>query len=221
MSRFNSKTLVAGLTACAVISFAVAVFAAPPHPTAPQTETAAPAGRVMIGDFEGQVVQSKQYGPLILSHGHEFGWGWSTTTDQSSGGHSVARISLIHPGAHGTRGALRVSGEIKPGFPYGPWAGVVWFPGRAPMQPVDLSAEHELDFWARGTPGTYNLMLGAGAPGGIPLYAHFVITPQWKEYHIALATDFPNANWKHVYYLAFSAGNLGTFRFDLDQVSLH
>ncbi len=37
MSRFNSKSLVAGLTACAVISFAVAVFAAPPHPTAPQT----------------------------------------------------------------------------------------------------------------------------------------------------------------------------------------
>ena len=221
MSHFTYKPMFVGLSLCAAILFTATVSAAPPHQTVAQTETVAPAGSVMIGDFEGQAVRSKQYGSLILSHGHEFGWGWSTTTDQRMGGHSVARFSLIHPGADGTRGALRVSGEIKPGFPYGPWAGVIWFPGREPMQPADLSAEHELDFWARGTPGSYNLMLDAGAPGGIPLYAHFVTTPQWKEYHIALATDFPNANWKHVYYLAFSAGNLGKFRFDLDQVSLH
>ncbi len=218
ITQFSSISVAAGVAILFALSASAAPTAAQSHAS---TISVAPAGTVLIGGFEGKATPNKQYGTLVLSHGHEFGWGWSTTTDQMAGGHSVASIALIHPGADGTHGALRVSGEIKAGFPYGPWAGVIWFPGREPMQPADLSAEHELDFWARGTPGSYNLMLDAGAPGGIPLYAHFVTTPQWKEYHIALATDFPNANWKHVYYLAFSAGNPGKFRFDLDQVSLH
>lgn len=220
MSHLNSKIVAGGLTACAVFSLAVTAAAAAPPRTAAGAEAVAAAGSLMIGDFEDKAVQSQQYGTLILRHGREFGWGWSMTTDQRVGGNSRASIALIHPGADGTRGALRVSGEIKPGFPYGPWAGAIWFPGRQPMQPADLSAEHELVFWARGTSGSYNLMLDAGAPGGIPLYAHFVISPQWTEYRIPLASSFPDADWKHVYYLAFSAGNQGRFQFDLDQVSL-
>ncbi len=216
MSHFINKSMFASFTACAAILFITAVSAAPPTQTAAPAETVAPAGTVMIGEFEGKLLQNKQYGTLILSHGHEFGWGWSTTSDQRMGGHSVASIALIHPGADDTHGALRVSGEIKAGFPYGPWAGAIWFPGREPMQPADLSAKHELVFWARGTPGNYSLMLDAGAPGGIPLYASFITTPRWKEYHIPLATSFPNAEWKHVYYIAFSAGNPGKFQFDLD-----
>lgn len=174
----------------------------------------------MIGDFEGKSIQDKQYGTLILNHGHEFGWGWSASTDQRVGGHSVASITLIHPGADGTHGALRVSGEIKSGFPY-PWAGAIWFPGHEPMQSADLSAKKELSFWARGKPGRYSIMLDAGSPVGIPLYASFVTTTQWKEYHIPLATSFPNADLKQVFYVAFSAGNPGKFEFDVDQVTLH
>lgn len=197
-----------------------AASAAPSRQTPKSVETAAPAAQVMIGDFEGKAVQNKQYGTLILSHGHEFGWGWSVTTDQRAGGHSVANIALIHPGANGTHGALQVSGEIKSGFPY-PWAGAVWFPGHAPMQPADLSAKQELTFWARGKPGSYNLMLMSGSPSSIPLYASFVTTSKWKEYHIPLAASFPNADWKQVYFIAFSAANPGKFEFDLDQVKLH
>ncbi|MGH8402519.1 MAG: hypothetical protein ACRESO_03810 [Gammaproteobacteria bacterium] len=221
MSYFINKSLLAGLTAIAMYLFVGATLAAPPDQTSKVVETVAPSGTVMIGDFEGNAVQDKQYGTLILNHGHsEFGWGWSTTTDQRVGGHSVANIALIHPGADGTHGTLRVSGGIKAGFPY-PWAGAIWFPGREPMQLADLSGKHELSFWARGKSGSYNLMLDSGAPGGIPLYSPFVITPQWKEYHIPLATSFPNADWKHVYYIAFSAANPGKFQFDLDQVSLY
>ncbi len=221
MSHFTYKPLFVGLSLCAAILFTAAVSAAPPAQTAIPALSVAPAGSVMIGDFEGKTTPNKRYGTLVLSHGHEFGWGWSTTTDQMAGGHSVASIALIHPGADGTHGALQVTGEIKPGFPYGPWAGAIWFPGHEPMQPADLSAKKELTFWARGTPGSYNLMLDCGAPGGIPLYTQFVTTPQWKEYHIPLATSFPNADWKQVYYLAFAAGTNGKFQFDLDQVSLH
>ncbi|MGH8415270.1 MAG: hypothetical protein ACRESX_11125, partial [Gammaproteobacteria bacterium] len=176
---------------------------------------------VMIGDFEDKAVESKQYGTLILNHGHgQIGWGWSVSTDERAGGHSVANIALIHPGADGTHSALQVSGEIKAGFPY-PWAGAIWFPGREPMQPADLTGKQELSFWARGKPGSYNIMLMSGSPGSIPLYASFVTTDQWKEYHIPLASSFPNADWKHVYFIAFSASNPGKFQFDLDQVSLH
>lgn len=221
MSHFISKHLLAGLTTCGAIAFAVAASAAPPATTSAPSENIAPAGAVLIGNFEGKTVQSKQYGTLVISHGHEFGWGWSVTTDQLAGGKSVAAISLIHPGADGTRGALHVTGEIKPGFPYGPWAGAIWFPGHEPMQAADLSGDHELVFWARGKAGSYNLMLSSGSPGSIPLYASFVTSPKWKEYHIPLASSFPNADWKHVYYLAFSAANPGKFQFDLDQVSLH
>ncbi len=219
MSRITNQSLLAGLIAGAMCLFAGSVSAAPPNQTAAAVETAAPSGKVMIGNFEGKAVQNKQYGTLILRHGHEFGWGWSVSTDQRAGGHSVAKIALIHPGADGTHGALRVSGEIKPGFPY-PWAGAIWFPGHEPMQPGDLSAKKELTFWARGKPGSYSIMLESGSPGGIPLYASFITTPRWKEYHIPLATTFPNAEWKHVYYIAFSAANPGKFQFDIDQVAL-
>lgn len=221
MSHFTIKYLLTELAACTAILFATAVSAAPPTTTAAPPENVAPASVVMIGDFEGETVQNKQYGTLIPSHGHEFGWGWSTTSDQRAGGHSVANIGLIHPGADGTHGALQVSGEIKPGFPYGPWAGAIWFPGQYPTQPANLSAKKELTFWARGTPGSYNLMLSTGSANSIPLYSSFVVTKQWKEYHIPLATSFPNADWKQVIYLAFSAANMGKFEFDLDQVTLH
>lgn len=221
MSHSINKTLFAVLTAGALCLFATSVSAAPPAHSATMTEAVAPAGMIMIGDFEGKTTPNKQYGTLVLSHGHEFGWGWSTTTDQVAGGHSVASITLIHPGADGTHAALRVTGEVKPGFQFGPWAGAIWFPGHEPMQAADLSAKRELTFWARGTPGSHNVMLASGSPNGIPLYAAFVIIQQWKEYHMPLATSFPNADWKHVYYIAFAAGTNGKFQFDLDQVTLH
>ena len=220
MPHAITKTLFAILAAGALYLFAASVSAAPPAHTTAMADAVAPAGTVMIGDFEGKTTPSKQYGTLVLSHGHEFGWGWSTTTDQVAGGNSVAGIAIIHPGADGTHAALRVTGEVKPGFQYGPWAGAIWFPGHEPMQPADLSAKKELTFWARGTPGSHNVMLASGSANGIPLYASFVITKQWKEYHMPLATSFPNADWKQVYYLAFAAGTNGKFRFDLDQVTL-
>lgn len=214
MSRFINKSLLTGIAACTAVAFTAAVYAAPP------TENLAPAGTVMIGNFEGQTTQNKQYGTLVMSPKGEFGWGWSTTSDERMGGHSRASIGIVHPGVSGTHGALQVSGEIKPGF-IAPWAGAIWFPGHYPTQPANLSAKKELSFWARGTPGSYNLMLSTGSANSMPLYAPFVIGKQWKEYHIPLAASFPNADWKQVVYLAFSAANPGKFRFELDQVTLH
>lgn len=221
MSHSFNKSTFTILTTGLLCLFAGLASAAPPHQTTAITEAVAPEGPLMIGNFEGKATPNKQYGTLILSPKQEFGWGWSSTTDQRAGGHSVASIALVHPGAAGTRGALQVTGEIKPGFPYGPWAGTIWFPGHEPMQPANLSAKKELSFWARGTPGSYNMMLSTGSANSIPLYSSFVIGKQWKEYHIPLSTSFPNADLKQVVYLAFTAANPGKFQFDLDQVTLH
>jgi len=221
MSHFINKLMLGSLTTSAAILFAASALAASPAHAHTPAANIAPAGVVMIGDFEGKTTPNKQYGTLVINLGHEFGWGWSTTTDQVAGGHSVASITIIHPGADGTHAALRVTGEVKPGFQYGPWAGAIWFPGHKPMQPGDLSAKKELTFWARGTPGSYNLMLSTGSVNSIPIYSAFLLTKQWKEYHVPLASSFPNADWKHVYYIAFSAGNPGKFQFDLDQMTLH
>lgn len=221
MTHIAHKSLLGGLVASATIVLGASAYATPTAQVSAPAVNVAPAGTVLIGGFEGKTVENKKFGTLVMRHGTEFGWGWSVTTDQLAGGHSVATIKLIHPGANGTHGALQVTGEIKPGFPYGPWAGAIWFPGHEPMQPADLSAKKALRFWARGTPGSYNLMLSTGSANSIPLYSSFVVTKQWKEYHISLAASFPNADWKHVIYLAFSAGNPGMFQFDLDQVTLH
>lgn len=220
MSQPVNKLAFHSLTVVAIL-FTVSAWAAPPAQTHAAVTGVAPAGTVLIGNFEGKTTPNKQYGTLVINHSPEFGWGWSVTTDQRAGGKSVAEIALIHPGAAGTKGALQITGEIKPGFPYGPWAGAIWFPGHEPMQPADLSAKKALTFWARGKAGSYNLMLMSGSPGGIPLYSSFVTTPKWKEYHILLVASFPNAGWKKVYFIAFSAANQGKFQFDLDQVSLH
>lgn len=220
MTHQINRSALAGLVALAALAFAAPGFAAPPAANGAPPTAVAPAGTVLIGGFEGKTTANKQYGTLVMRHGKEFGWGWSTTSDERMGGHSSAGITIVHPGADDTHGALEVSGEIKAGF-LAPWAGAIWFPGNYPTQPADLSASKELSFWARGTPGSYNLMLSTGSAESMPLYSAFVIGKQWKEYRIPLAASFPNADWKKVVYLAFSAATTGKFQFELDQVTLH
>lgn len=183
------------------------------------TKPAVVAGE-LIGGFEGDLVENKNFGSLIPAQEGEAGWGWAKTTDQRQGGHSTAEISLLHPGASGSKGALHVQGEINKGF-IAPWAGAIWFPGTEPMQPADLSAKQELVFQTRGAPGTYTIMLMSGSAQSIPQFADFEVTEAWQEVHIPLASKFPGADYKRVFFIAFCGGNWGKFQFDLDQVALH
>lgn len=185
---------------------------------ASDAKPAAVAGE-LIGGFEGKSVDNKQYGTLVPALANEAGWGWSKTSDQRQGGHSTAEISLVHPGASGSKGALHVQGEINKGF-IAPWAGAIWFPGAEPMQLADLSAKQELVFQTRGAPGTYTIMLMSGSAQSIPQFADFEVTEAWQEVHIPLASKFPGADYKRVFFIAFCGGNWGKFQFDLDQVTL-
>ncbi|HEX7339199.1 MAG TPA: CIA30 family protein [Rhodanobacteraceae bacterium] len=199
-----------GLIGLAALRLMPVARAAPPSAT---------VKAVTAGDFEGQSKSNKQYGTLVLSRGKTLGWGWAKTDDQRMGGRSTASIQLVHPGADGSHGALRASGELKPGF-ISPWAGAIWFPGSQPMQSADLSGYTTLTFMARGKPGSYSVMMMAGAAQSIPRYASIDLTAHWKRYSLPLATSFFDADLKHVYFVAFSAGAFGKFHFELDNVQL-
>lgn len=174
--------------------------------TAALASETAPA-QTRIADFDGDAVDAR------------FG-SWQPTTDAMAGGASVVHHVLAVGGAGGSRGALRVSGDVKPGFAH-PWAGVMFFPAAQPMQPVDLSARTELVFQARGDGRTYHAMLFSGASvQGMPSLQPFVAGPEWAEVRLPLSA-FQGADLSRLRGIAFTAGAPhGAFEFRIDAVEI-
>lgn len=147
-----------------------------------------------------------------------FGAGWQVSTDSLMGGKSTATMRVSRPGAQGTAGALDVAGEIVAGAPF-PWAGPMFFPGDAPMMPVDLSQFTELVFLARGDGREYQVMLFATRLGNVPASQPFAAGDEWREYVMPLSS-FQGIDGSDLRGLIFSAVQTGTFRFAIDQVRL-
>jgi hypothetical protein len=162
----------------------------------------------LISDFDSNSVESS------------FGAGWHPTTDQMAGGASTVSHRVIDGGAGGSRGALEITGEIKDGFAY-PWAGVMFFPAKQPMQPADLSSRKELAFQARGDGKTYNVMVFSGeSMQSVPSVQTFTAGPTWQEVRIPLA-NFSGANFSLVRGITISAGSpKGAFKCEIDQVEM-
>ncbi len=171
------------------------------------TEAQAVSSDTLVSDFEGDEVTAS------------FG-SWQPTTDQMAGGASLVQHGIVEGGADGSRGALRVAGEIKPGFAF-PWSGVMFFPASQPMQPVDLSTRKELVFRVRGDGRSYNAMLFSGpAAQGVPSMQTFIAGPGWSEVRLSLSA-FPGGDASQVRGIAFTAGQpAGAFEFFLDYVEL-
>ena len=168
-------------------------------PAAPET--------TLISDFQDGV-------------GASFGAGWQVTTDQVQGGTSTAELSA-------SQGALRVEGEVVAGdsaFTF-PWAGAIYFPGPAPMQPVDFSGREVLRFRTRGDGRGYLVMLfSGGASATVPPSVPFTAAADWMEMEIPLAR-FPAATPGLIGGLAFVAtappgASAGAFAFELDDVEI-
>ncbi|HRN61113.1 MAG TPA: CIA30 family protein [Luteimonas sp.] len=161
----------------------------------------------LVSDFDGDAIAAS------------FG-SWQPTTDQMAGGASLVQHALVEGGAFGSRGALRVSGEVKPGFAF-PWAGVMYFPGSQPMQPVDLSARSELVFQVRGDGRSYSAMLFSGpSVQGMPSMQAFVAGPEWSEVGLPLA-GFAGGDPAQARGIAFTAGQpQGAFEFHIDRIEL-
>src|SRR5690606_5101171 len=149
-----------------------------------------------------------------------FGHGWQLTTDAIVGGTSIADQAWTGGGAAGSRGALRVHGEIRPGFAF-PWAGTMFHPGAQPMQPVDASARSELVFQARGDGRSYQVMLFSGpSMQAMPSMQSFTAGPEWREVRLPLSA-FAGADPATLRAIAITAGQPeGAFELYIDQVEL-
>jgi imidazolonepropionase-like amidohydrolase len=170
------------------------------------SSAAAPTG--LISDFEE--------GSTPLS---KFGAGWMISTDAMMGGKSKATMAVVDGGASGSAKSLAVEGTIEEGRAQA-WAGVMFFPGKQPMQPANLSASREIAFRAKGDGRTYTIMLFAQSKGMQPIMRTFVAGPEWTE-HTFRFTDFDGVDGKDVMGVVFAAGpGAPAFTFRLDDVRL-
>ena len=146
---------------------------------------------------------------------------WMPASDSMNGGKSHSVISIVAPGADGSKGALAVTGEIATGAQY-PFGGVMFMPGSHPMEPVNLSGKKEIRFWAKGDGHSYTLIVltaQRNGQNGIPAMVSFAAGPEWKQYTFPF-TSF-QTDGSDIEALGFAAvQNPGKFSFEIDQVEI-
>jgi imidazolonepropionase-like amidohydrolase len=147
-----------------------------------------------------------------------FGFGWSDSTDTMAGGKSEVRKEVVEGGAGGTGKSLLISGEIKEGFAF-PWAGVMFFPGRRPMAPVDLSKFDGISFQAKGEGATYQFMAFASRLGMMPAQKPFTADPEWTRHTVSFK-DLGLDGSDTIGFFFGGGPALGAFRLQIDDVRL-
>ena len=141
-----------------------------------------------------------------------FGAGWMASTDDIAGGASTVELEIADQ-------ALRIRGEIRPGFAY-PWAGAIFFPGAAPMAPVDASGKTRLVFRTRGDGKTYRVMLFAESLGPIPAQVTFEAGEAWTQQSIELSRFGADLGGMTGFAVSGGPGS-GPFEVWIDDVELH
>ncbi len=171
-------------------------------------DVAVVASTGLISDFEQDKITSR------------YGNGWHITTDQQMNGESEASIRLVPQGVKNSKGALEVSGKIKPGFAY-PWAGVFFGPGAKAMQPVNYSHAKELVFWVKGDGRKYSVMaLSNMSAVGAPPSQSFSSSSEWREIRLPL-DGFEGLELSSVSGFSFNAiASEGEFSFMIDNVEI-
>ena len=166
---------------------------------------------------ESGVVSTFDDGKIAANYGS-----WAITTDEMIGGKSKSSIDITQPGANGSKGALKISGEIIPGSSQTTWAGAMFAPGRVPMEPVNLSGKKEISFWAKGDGDPYMLVvLTASRSGqnGMPAMTQFVAAKEWKQYTFPFSTF--QTDGSDLSALIFAASQPpGKFAFEIDDVEI-
>lgn len=163
---------------------------------------------------ESGVVSTFDEGKVAANFGS-----WMAASDQMNGGKSTSAVAIVAPGAEGTKGALQATGEVVAGSQF-PFGGVLYSPGTAMMQPVNLSGKKEIRFWAKGDGGTYTLLVlteaRSGNSGEMPAMTTFTAGPEWKQYAFpfsAFETDGGDLTE-----IGFIRVTPGKFQFEIDQV---
>ena len=163
----------------------------------------------MVSDFDDSKV-SANYGS------------WMAAGDSMNGGKSAASMQVVSPGADNTNGALEITGEVVAGQAFA-WAGALYSPAAAPMQPVNLSGKKSISFWAKGDGKTYTLIVltesRSGNSGELPAMTTFSAGPEWKQYTFPFSSfetdgsDLSGIGFVHVQ-------EPGKFQFEIDQLQI-
>ncbi len=107
-------------------------------------------------------------------------WGgrWVASEDRVAGGKSEAEPSVA-------AGLLRVEGEVREGFQWGPWAGVAvwWHPERRIA--VDASAFIGFELRVRGTPRPYTFTVQRAAVKDFNVFStRLAVGEEWSEVRV-------------------------------------
>ena len=183
----------------------------------PHGETGKPLPPPPPAGSESGVVSTFDDGKVAANYGS-----WMTSTDEVIGGKSKSSIEISQPGANGSNGALKISGEIIPGNGQFTFAGAMFTPGSAPMEPVNLSSKKEISFWAKGDGDSYMLIVLTAArsgQNGMPAITQFVATKEWKQYTFPFTTF--QTDGSDLSALLFAASQPpGKFEFQIDDVEI-
>ncbi len=144
---------------------------------------------------------------------------WMVTTDAMMGGKSTASMQVVEGGANGSKGALRVSGEVVAGTPF-TWAGVMFAPGSSPAEAANLSGKKTISFWAKGDGKSYSVFVMTESQAGqMPALQQVTVGAEWKEYSFPLSafqTDGHDVTGVGV----VRSQEPGKFELELDQVRI-
>jgi len=180
---------------------------------APSVEAGPPAGvpappEGLIANFDAGSAQSP-YGIGIQSNG-----------DQFQGGKSTASQQLVEGGANGSKGALEITGEVRPGTQY-PSAGAFFFPEGPPTEGLmDYTKKKTLSFYARGDGKQYTVLVLSGTPVRMPpLMLGFTASPEWQKHEFQIE-NLGAADWQRVRLIGWMQTAQGAFQFQLDDIRL-
>lgn len=179
---------------------AIAALRAAPPPPGAQTGT--------ISDFER--------GDLLAA----FGVGWQPATDALYGGTSTVALDPGIRGAHGSKHALQLSGTVVAGKGPATYAGAMFFPGAAPLQPANLGRFKQLTFSARANaPTELTVMLFASQLGVTAGRTTIPLGPRWTRHTLPL-TKLAEIEPYDVTGLFLGVTTPGPFTLELDDIRL-
>ena len=143
-----------------------------------------------------------------------------TTSDSEAGGKSTSSMQAVLGGANGSKGALKISGELVSGGAPFNWAGVFFFPGASPNDSANLSSKKMLSFWAKGDGKNYAVAVQTESNSGqMPAIVPFTVGPEWKQYSFAWSAF--KTDGSDLRGIAFAhAQEPGKFEFEIDEVEI-
>ncbi len=160
----------------------------------------------LVSDFEG--------GNLDAA----FGAGWMESTDKFRGGSSSVVFEHAAGGAKDSKGCMAIRGTLAEQSPR--WAGVMFYPGTAPMAAANLSAKKEITFWAKGEGKPCSILLFFQARGFNPATRSFTPGDEWKQFRFPISSfaDCSGADIMGVFIGA--SGDPGEFKLRIDDVRI-